>query len=84
MIRTVQITAIEFDCSLDESVIDDWTEKDQIETEETLLRAYLGQVFELEVSDDATDDDIVDELLEEVSSASGWCIRSIDYRHVLS
>jgi len=83
MIRTVQITAIEFDCSLDESVIDDWTEKDQIETEETLLRAYLGQVFELEVSDDATDDDIVDELLEEVSSASGWCIRSIDYRHIL-
>ena len=83
MIRTVQITAIEFDCSLEESVIDDWTEKDQLETEETLLRAYLGQVFELEVSDDADDDEIVDELLEEVSSASGWCIRSIDYRHVL-
>tara|TARA_B100002019_G_C20829149_1_gene384382 strand:- start:104 stop:298 length:195 start_codon:yes stop_codon:yes gene_type:complete len=24
-----------------------------------------------------------DDLIEEITSASGWCIKSIDYRHVL-
>ena len=81
MIRTVQITDIEFDCSLED---DDWTEKDQLETEENLPKAYIGQVYELEVSDDADDDQVVEELLEEVSCSSGWCINSIDFRYVLS
>lgn len=80
-IRTVQITDIEFDCSLED---DDWTEKDQLETEENLPKAYIGQVYELEVSDDADDDEVVEELLEEVSCSSGWCINSIDFRYVLS
>jgi hypothetical protein len=80
MIRTVQITDISFDCSLDD---DDWTEKDQLETEENLPKAYIGSVWELEVSDDTDDDELVEELLEEVSSASGWCIHNIDFRYVL-
>ena len=25
-----------------------------------------------------------DDLIDEISTASGWCIKSIDYRHVLS
>ena len=25
-----------------------------------------------------------DDLIEEITSATGWCINSIDYRHVLS
>ena len=25
-----------------------------------------------------------DDLIEEITSASGWCINSIDYRHVLN
>ena len=25
-----------------------------------------------------------DDLIEEITSASGWCIKSIDYRHVLN
>jgi hypothetical protein len=79
-IRTVQITDISFDCSLDDS---DWTEKDQLETEEMLPKAYIGQVFELEVSDDANDYEVTEELLEEVSCSSGWCINSIDFRYVL-
>ena len=24
-----------------------------------------------------------DDLIEEITSASGWCIKSIDYRHIL-
>ena len=80
-LRTVQITDISFDCSLED---DDWTEKDQLETEENLPKAYIGQVYELEVSDDADDYEVTEELLDEVSCASGWCINSIDFRYVLS
>ena len=79
-LRTVQITDISFDCSLED---DDWTEKDQLETEENLPKAYIGQVYELEVDDDADDDEVSYELCEEVSCASGWCINSIDFRYVL-
>ena len=79
-LRTVQITDISFDCSLDD---DDWTEKDQLETEENLPKAYIGQVYELEVDDDADDYEVTEELLDEVSCASGWCINSIDFRYVL-
>jgi len=67
-----QITEIEFDCSLDD---DDWTEKDQLETEEFLSSRYIGQVWEADNEED---------LIEEISCASGWCIKSIDYRHILS
>jgi len=80
-LRTVQITDISFDCSLED---DDWTEKDQLETEENLPKAYIGQVYELEVDDDADDYEVTEELLDEVSCASGWCINSIDFRYVLS
>ena len=69
---TFQITSIEFDCFLDD---EDWTEKDQLETEEMLPHAYIGSVWEADNEDD---------LLEEISCASGWCIKSIDYRHVLN
>ena len=30
---------------------------------------------------DANDED---DLVEEVTTASGWCIKSIDYRHILT
>lgn len=36
---------------------------------------YVGDVWE---ADDEED------LVEEITAASGWCIKSIDYRHVLS
>ena len=80
-IRTVQVTEISFDCSLDDS---DWTEQDQLETEEMLPKAYIGQIFEVEVTDDADDAEVAYELCEEVSCSSGWCINSIDFRYILS
>ena len=80
MTRTVQITDISFDCSLDD---EDWTESDQIETEETLSNAYIGQIFELDIEDDYNDDEVSYELCEEVSASSGWCIHSIDFRYIL-
>ena len=68
----VQITEIDFDCSLDDA---DWSESDQVTTEERLSHVYVGQFWE---ADDEED------LIDEISCASGWCIKSIDYRHVLS
>jgi len=66
-----QITDISFDCSLDD---DDWTSKDQLETEEMLPKSYIGTMWDADSEED---------LIEEISCASGWCIESIDYRHVL-
>ena len=67
-----QVTSIQFDCFLDD---EDWTEKDQLETEEMLPSRYIGSIW------DADDED---DLIEEISCASGWCIKEIDYRHILS
>ena len=66
-----QITDISFDCSLDDS---DWSEKDQLETEEMLPHSYIGSVWEADDEDD---------LIEEITCATGFCIKSIDYKVVL-
>ena len=67
-----QITEIEFDCSLDD---EDWSEQDQLETEEFLPTRYIGTIWDADNKED---------LIEEISCASGWCIKSIDYRHILN
>jgi len=67
-----QITDIRFDCSLNE---DGWDESDQIATEEKLAEEYIGQVWEADDEDD---------LIEEITCATGWCILSIDYRIILN
>jgi hypothetical protein len=36
---------------------------------------YVGEIYEANDEDD---------LVEEITAASGWCIKSLDYRHVLS
>ena len=69
-----QVTEIKFDCTLDDDT-DDWSLSDQICTEEKLAEEYIGTIWEAEDGDD---------LIDEITCASGWCILSIDYRHVLS
>tara|TARA_A100001201_G_scaffold126311_2_gene110798 strand:+ start:907 stop:1119 length:213 start_codon:yes stop_codon:yes gene_type:complete len=66
------ITDIKFDCSCDD---DDWTPKDQQETEYILPAAYLGTIW------DADDEE---DLIEELTASSGWLIKSLDYKHILS
>jgi len=66
-----QVTDIQFDCYLDE---EGWNESDQICTEEKLSEEYIGTFWDADDGDD---------LIEEITSASGWCIKSIDYRHIL-
>jgi hypothetical protein len=81
MIRTVQITEIDFDLTLDDE--DAWELDDPEMLQKQLQDGYTGQIFELEVTQDADDDEVVYELCEEVSAASGWCINSIDFRYIL-
>ena len=66
------ITGIKFDCSLDD---DDWTPKDQEETEYILPAAYLGTIW------DADDEE---DLIEELTASSGWLIKSLEYKFILS
>ena len=66
-----QITNIQFDCYLEE---DGWNESDRICTEEKLSEEYIGQIWEADDGDD---------LIEEITAATGWCIKSIDYRIIL-
>jgi len=68
-----QITDIKFDCTLDDDT-DYWSLSDQICTEEKLREEYIGQIWEAEDGDD---------LIDEISTASGWCILEIDYRNIL-
>jgi hypothetical protein len=67
-----QVTEIEFDFDEYDDVypgeLDD-TYKQQV-TEEA-----IGQIWEADDEDD---------LVDEITSATGWCIKSIDYRHILS
>ena len=66
-----QVTYIDFDFSSDDPTWGDVDPDYQKEvTEET-----IGQIWE------AVDED---DLVEEITCATGWCINSIDYRIILS
>ena len=70
-----QVTEISFDFTDD---IGDGDTMDDFLTDEykqDLYEEYIGTFWEADDGDD---------LVEEITSASGWCIKSIDYRHVLS
>ena len=69
-----QITSIQFDFSDD---IGDGDTMDDFLTDEykqDLYEDYIGTFWEADDEDD---------LIEEVTTAAGWCIQSIDYRIVL-
>lgn len=40
-----------------------------------LMNETIGQIWDVDDEED---------LVEEITCATGWCIKSIDYRHVLS
>ena len=62
-----QVTAIEFD--FDDSLYP-MTEEEM----DDVYADYIGAIWEADDGDD---------LVEEITCASGWCIKSIDYRHQL-
>jgi hypothetical protein len=63
-----QVTAIEFDFD------DALHPMSDVEMQE-VYDDYVGTFWEADDGDD---------LVEEITSASGWCIKSIDYLNVLS
>jgi len=64
-----QVTSIEFDLDCD-SADEELTPQD----EQDLYDDYIGTFWEADDGDD---------LVEEITSASGWCIKFIDYRIIL-
>ena len=64
-----QVTEIEFDFTddLDDVALD-------VESQDEIYDEVLGQIWE------ASDED---DLVEEITTAYGWCIKSIDYRIIL-
>ena len=64
-----QVTEIEFD--FDDAVDEELTP----EHEKELYDEIIGSFWEAVDGDD---------LVEEITAATGWCIKSIDYRHILN
>ena len=65
-----QVTKIEFD--FDSDILD--TEEMTDEDCQEIIDETISTIW------DADDED---DLIEEITSATGWCINSIDFRHVL-
>jgi len=63
-----QVTQIEFDFEMED---DEYPSEDY---QQQLTEEVIG----------LWDADDEDDLVEEITAATGWCIKSIDYRHVLS
>ena len=65
-----QVTNIEFDLDCDAA-----DEELTPEDEKELYDEIIGSFWEAVDGDD---------LVEEITAATGWCIKSIDYRHILN
>ena len=65
-----QVTEIEFDFTddLDDEALD-------VETQDEIYDEVLATIWEADDEDD---------LVEEITCATGWCIKSIDYRIILN
>ena len=74
-ILTLQVTEVRFD--FDDL---DFTPEEQ----QAVLDDVLGNVFEVEVDDANDDREVADALVEEVTDATGWCVCSLDFVHVLN
>lgn len=65
-----QVTQIEFDFTTD-----DLNNLPTLGYQEDITDETIGQIWDADNGDD---------LVEEITCATGWCIKSIDYRIVLS
>ena len=63
-----QVTDIRFDFITDD---DELSPEEQLE----IIEETCDTVWEADDGDD---------LIEEITAATGWCIKSIDYRHILN
>ena len=72
---TLQVTEVSFD-------FDD--EDFTLEEQQEVIDSVIGNVFEVEVDDTDTDEEIANALVEEVTDSTGWCVLSLDFVHVLN
>ena len=68
---TFQVTDIEFDFDADILDTEQMTDEDCQELYDEVVGAFW----------EACDEE---DLIDEITSATGWCINSIDYRHILN
>ena len=68
-----QVTTIDFDFTEDNDILRG-TDEEWNEYQEMVISDTLSTIWEADDEDD---------LVEEITSATGWCIESIDYCHVL-
>jgi len=71
----LHVTEVEFD-------FDD--EDFTLEEQQSVIDSVIGNTFEVEVDDDDDDEAIAHCLVEEVTDATGWCVLSLDFLHVLN
>ena len=64
-----QITEIDFDFEMEND------EYPSNEYQQEVTESYVGEIWEADDEDD---------LIEEITASSGWCIRSIDFNYILS
>jgi hypothetical protein len=50
---------------------------------QSVVDSVVGNTYEVEVEND-DDAEIADALVEEVTDATGWCVVSLDFTHVLN
>jgi len=62
-----QVTEIEFDFTSDDDEL-------ELDKQREILDETCGSIWEADDGDD---------LVDEITTATGWCIKHIDYRHVL-
>jgi hypothetical protein len=53
-----------------------------LEEQQSVIDSVVGNTFKVEVLNPNDDDEIADVLVEEVTDATGWCVCSLNYRHV--
>jgi hypothetical protein len=68
-----QVTEIEFDFD-DEEDVSFATHQLNLIKQQEIIDETIGQIWEAEDEDD---------LVEEITSATGWCVCSLDFVHVL-
>ena len=54
-----------------------------LEEQQSVIDSVVGNTYEVEVEND-DDGEIADALVEEVTDYAGWCVCSLDFRHVLN
>ena len=76
MMKTLLLHVTEVSFDFDE---EDFT----VEEQQSVIDSVVGNTFEVEVDDTDTDEEIAQALVEEVTDRTGWCIKSLNYRHIL-